>query len=81
MSYIIESRISTGSCKCDFYTFYLACTCSNICNDKENFLFILNIAKIATSKNLLKMLGNNVNDKAGPFKFILVSDAIPAYVS
>ena len=43
---------------------------------KKNFLFILNIAKIATNKNLLKMLGNNVNDKASPFKLILVYDVI-----
>ena len=38
---------------------------------KKNFLFILNTAKIATSKNLLKMLGNNMNDQASPFKLIL----------
>ena len=48
---------------------------------KKNFLFILNIAKIATSKNLLKMLGNNVNDKASPFALILVYDVITAHVS
>ena len=48
---------------------------------KKNFLFILNIAKIATSKNLLKMLGNNVNEKASPFKLILVYDVIMAHVS
>ena len=47
---------------------------------KKNFLFIVNIAKIATSKNLLKMLGNNVNDKASPFKLILVYDVITAHV-
>ena len=43
-------------------------------------MFILNIAKIATSKNLLKMLGSNVNDKAEPFKFIVVYDVITAHV-
>ena len=48
---------------------------------KKNFLFILNIAKIATSKNLLKMLGNNVNDKTSRFKLILVYDVITAHVS
>ena len=47
---------------------------------KKNFLFILNIDKIATSKNLLKLLGNNVNDKADPFKLILVYDVIMAHV-
>ena len=44
-------------------------------------MFILNIAKIATSKNLLKMLGDDVNDKASPFKLVLVYDVITAYVS
>ena len=48
---------------------------------KKNFLFILNIAKIATSKNLLKMLGNNVTDKASSFKLFLVYDVITAHVS
>ena len=48
---------------------------------KKNFLFILNIAKIATSKNLLKMLGNIVSDKASPFKLILICDVIIAHVS
>ena len=48
---------------------------------KKNFLFILNIAEIATSKNLLKMLGNNLNDKASPFKLILVYDVITGHVS
>ena len=47
---------------------------------KKNFLFTLNIAKIATTKNLLKMLGNNVNDKASPFKLILVYDVMTAHV-
>ena len=47
---------------------------------KKNFLFILNIDKIGTSKNLLKLLGNNVNDKASPFKLILVYDVITAHV-
>ena len=48
---------------------------------KKNFLFMLNIAKIATSKNLLKMVGSNVNDKSSPFKLILVYDVITAHVS
>ena len=48
---------------------------------KKNFLFILNIAEIATSNNLLKMLDNNVNDKASPFKLIMVYDVITAHVS
>ena len=48
---------------------------------KKNFYIKLNIAKIVTSKNLLKMLGNNLNDKASPFKLILVYDVITAYVS
>ena len=48
---------------------------------KKNIFFILNIAKIATSKNLLKLLGNNVNDNASPFKLILVYDVITAHLS
>ena len=47
---------------------------------KKNFLFILNVAEIATSKNLPKMLGNNVNDKAIPYKLIPVYDVITAHV-
>ena len=67
MSNIIEYRILTGSCKCDFLLFIY--TFSNICNDKQEVFVILNIAKIATgtSKNLSKMLDTNVNDKASPF--------------
>ena len=79
MSYITECRILTGSCKCIFILFIY--TFSNICNDKEELFVYIKYCQNCYKQNLLKMLGNNVNDKASPFKLILVYDVITAHVS